>query len=80
MLFFFPRDYQDLTDRREIADLEEGQAAERSCGTVEDVELRNTGPGRCVLGVLVRGAERLPARRLVQPALHARAVRARASG
>ncbi len=55
LLFLFPRDYEDLTDRREIPDLEEG-ALQTVLGTVEDVELRNTGPGRCVLGVLLRGA------------------------
>ena len=56
------------------------QAASRSCGVVEDVDLRNTGTGRCVLGVLVRGRHRLPPRRLVQPAVHARAVRVRPAG
>ena len=53
LLFFFPRDYEDLTDRRKIADLEEGKL-QSVLGTVEDVDLRNTGTGRCVLGVLVR--------------------------
>jgi len=53
LLFFFPRDYEDLTDRRQIADLEEG-TLQTVRGTVEEVELRNTGQGRCVLGVLVR--------------------------
>ncbi len=55
VLFFFPRDYEDLTDRREIADLEEGPL-QSVLGVVDDVELRNTGAGRCVLGVLIRGA------------------------
>jgi len=54
ILFFFPRDYEDLTDRREIAQLEEDKM-QSVVGVVEDVELRNTGPGRCVLGVLIRG-------------------------
>jgi len=53
LLFFFPRDYEDLTDRRPIADLEEG-ALQTVCGVVEEIELRNTGTGRCVLGVLIR--------------------------
>ena len=53
VLFFFPRDYEDLTDRRRIADLEEG-ALQTVRGVVEEVELRNTGPGRCILGVLIR--------------------------
>ena len=53
ILFFFPRDYEDLTDRRKIPDLEEG-VLQTVDGVVEDVDLRNTGPGRCVLGVLIR--------------------------
>ncbi|MGQ9575677.1 MAG: ATP-dependent DNA helicase RecG [Thermoguttaceae bacterium] len=53
LLFFFPRDYEDLTDRRRIADLEPGKL-QSVLGTIEDVELRQTGPGRCVLGVLLR--------------------------
>jgi len=52
VLFFFPRDYQDLTDQREVIDLEEGRL-QTVRGTVADVELRNTGPGRSILGVLV---------------------------
>jgi len=54
VLFFFPRDYEDLTDRRKVVDLEEGKL-QTVRGRVEEVELRNTGPGRCVLGVLIRG-------------------------
>jgi len=53
VLFFFPRDYQDLTDRREIDQLEEDKL-QSVCGVVEDVELRGSGPGRSILGVLVR--------------------------
>jgi len=54
VLFFFPRDYQDLTDLRDIEDLEEDKL-QSVCGVVEDVELRGTStPGRSVLGVLVR--------------------------
>src|SRR3984893_9496280 len=53
VLFFFPRDYQDLTDMRSIADLEEDKLLSVR-GMVEEVELRNTGTGRSVLGVLSR--------------------------
>ena len=53
VLFFFPRDYQDLTDQREVAELEEG-TLQSVRGCVDEVELRNTGPGRCILGVLIR--------------------------
>ncbi len=53
VLFFFPRDYQDLTDRRDVADLEEGKV-QRIVGTVEDIDHRATGSGGCVVGILVR--------------------------
>ena len=53
LLFFFPRDYQDLSELRAIEQLTEGVPVSVS-GVVEEVELRNTGAGRCVLGVLVR--------------------------
>jgi ATP-dependent DNA helicase RecG len=53
LLFFFPRDYQDMSELRGIAQLEEDTPLS-VCGTVQEVDLRNTGPGRCILGVLVR--------------------------
>ena len=53
LLFFFPRDYQDLTDLRGIAELEEGVLAS-VLGTVEEVDLASRGPGRSILGVLIR--------------------------
>src|SRR5689334_595327 len=53
VLFFFPRDYQDLTDMRSIADLEEDKLLSVR-GVVEEVELRSTGVGRSLLGVLIR--------------------------
>jgi ATP-dependent DNA helicase RecG len=53
VLFHFPRDYQDFTDRREVPQLEEGKL-QSVLGVVEEVELRATGAGRSILGVLVR--------------------------
>jgi ATP-dependent DNA helicase RecG len=53
VLFQFPRDYQDLTDLRAIRDLEEDRLQSVE-GQVVDVDLRETGPGRSLLGVLVR--------------------------
>ena len=53
MLFFFPRTYQDMTDLREVHQLEEDKL-QSVCGIVEDMELRGSQPGKCVLGVLVR--------------------------
>ena len=55
VLFFLPRGYEDLTDQRTVDQLEEDKL-QSVRGTVEEVELRSTGVGRCVLGVLVRGA------------------------
>jgi len=53
VLFFFPRDYQDLSEQRMVADLVEGEL-QTVVGTVVEFELRGTGPGKSVLGVLVR--------------------------
>lgn len=56
VLFYFPRDYEDYTDRREIEELEPGKF-QTIVGTVEEFELRNIAPGRSVLGVLVRSGK-----------------------
>ncbi|MEI8374549.1 MAG: ATP-dependent DNA helicase RecG [Planctomycetota bacterium] len=53
VLFFFPRTYQDMTDLREVSQLEEDKL-QSVCGIVEDAELRGSQPGKCVLGVLIR--------------------------
>ncbi len=53
VLFFFPRTYQDMTDLREVHQLEEDKL-QSVCGIVEDMELRGSQPGKCVLGVLIR--------------------------
>jgi ATP-dependent DNA helicase RecG len=52
-LFYFPRDYQDLTDLDTIEDLEDG-ALVRLRGRVLDVDSRMSGQGRSITGVLVR--------------------------
>jgi len=52
LLFFFPRDYQDLTDQREVDQLEEGHI-QSVRGKVEEVEQRITRSGRHVVGMLV---------------------------
>jgi ATP-dependent DNA helicase RecG len=52
-LFFFPRAYQDLSELREIDQLEEGRPAS-VVGMIDEIDLRNTGPGKSLLGVLVR--------------------------
>src|SRR3970040_2002259 len=53
VLFFFPRDYRDMSELRTIAELEEDRPLSL-VGQVEEVDLRNTGPGKCVLGALIR--------------------------
>jgi len=52
LVFFFPRDYQDLSELRAIPDLEEGEAFS-VFGKIAEVELRNIGVGRTMLGVLI---------------------------
>ncbi len=53
IVFFFPRDYLDLTSLANVRDLEEGPTY-RLVGTVEEIDLRNLGPGRSMLGVLIK--------------------------
>ena len=55
ILFFFPRDYEDMTDRRPITALEEGKM-QSVVGVVDEVELRATSAGKSILGMLVHGA------------------------
>jgi ATP-dependent DNA helicase RecG len=57
LLFFFPRDYQDLTDLRTIDKLEEDKLQSVRC-EVEEIDIRNTGAGRSIVGVLVREDQR----------------------
>jgi ATP-dependent DNA helicase RecG len=53
VLFYFPRDYQDLTELNSIANLEEGRLV-RLRGVVAETEQRVASTGRSILGVLVR--------------------------
>ncbi|MFN3151034.1 ATP-dependent DNA helicase RecG [Bremerella sp.] len=53
LIFFFPRDYQDLLEIIPADDLKEDEPASIT-GVIEEVDFRGTGPGRSVLGVLVR--------------------------
>jgi len=55
VLFFFPRDYQDLSDERDLDHLEEGKF-QSVRGAVEDIDFRGTSSGGCVLGVSFRCA------------------------
>lgn len=53
LLFFFPRDYQDMTELRTVPQLEENVPVS-VCGVVDEIDERNTGTGRSMLGVLIR--------------------------
>jgi ATP-dependent DNA helicase RecG len=53
LIFLFPRDYQDLSDRRDIANLEEGPM-QTIRGEVVEVDARSGGFGKSQVGVLVR--------------------------
>jgi len=53
VLFFFPRAYQNMSELREIDQLEEGKLAS-VVGVIEEIDLRNTGAGKSLLGMLVR--------------------------
>ncbi len=52
LVFFFPRDYQDLTELSRVADLAEGNLV-RLRGKVEEVDARTSASGNSVLGVLL---------------------------
>lgn len=52
LVFFFPRDYQDLTELSRVADLTEGDLV-RLRGKVEEVDARTSAVGNSVLGVLL---------------------------
>jgi ATP-dependent DNA helicase RecG len=53
LVFFFPRDYEDLSDRRAIAELDE-ENIQTIRGEVVEVDGRSSGFGKSQLGVLVR--------------------------
>ena len=52
LLFLFPRSYEDHTDLRPMDNLEE-DLLQSVCGEVAEIELRNFGSGRSMLGVLL---------------------------
>jgi ATP-dependent DNA helicase RecG len=52
LLFNFPRDYQDLSDERAIADLEEDQLQSIRC-TVQEIAMANQGFGKTRVSILV---------------------------
>jgi ATP-dependent DNA helicase RecG len=67
LLFYFPRDYQDLSDRRAIANLEE-DVLQTVRGVVTEVDATSSGFGKSRVGVLVfDGQEYLRATWFNQP-------------
>ncbi|MFV2066578.1 MAG: ATP-dependent DNA helicase RecG [Pirellulales bacterium] len=72
LLFFFPRDYCDLTDVRQVDQLEEDRL-QSVRGTVEEVELRQLSGGRTLLGVLIiQGEQAMRAVWFNQPFMQAK--------
>jgi ATP-dependent DNA helicase RecG len=53
LVFFFPRDYQDLTELKSVEQVQEGQML-RMRATVVELDQRTSFNGNTVLGVLVR--------------------------
>jgi len=53
LLFFFPRDYEDMSELREIDQLVEDQECS-VVGVVEEIDIRSTGTGKCIVGVLIK--------------------------
>ncbi|MGD9128485.1 MAG: ATP-dependent DNA helicase RecG [Planctomycetia bacterium] len=54
LLFFFPRDYDDMSDVRAI-DALEPDLLQSVIGTVQESEIRSGRPGRSVVGILIQG-------------------------
>jgi ATP-dependent DNA helicase RecG len=72
LLFFFPRDYQDLSDRRAIADLEDDKI-QTIRGVVTEVDASSSGFGKSRVGVLVfDGQDYLRAMWFDQPFMRAK--------
>jgi len=72
LLFFFPRGYHDLSNRRSIAQLEEG-VDQSVRGVVEEVDHRSTAAGGSLTGILVReGSDYLRAVWFNQPHMRER--------
>ncbi len=72
LLFFFPRDYQDLSSVKTLGEVREGDAVSIA-GTIEEIDARVSDSGRSVLGILVRqGDEHLRGVWFNQPFLRQR--------
>jgi len=56
LLFYFPRDYQDMTERREIHELEENNKQQTIVGTIEEWSRKSTRRGE-MLTLVVKGSK-----------------------
>lgn len=74
VLFYFPRTHEDYSQIKTIDQLVEGEAA-AVVGVIEEVDMKNTGVGRTLLGVLIRqGTQYLRAMWFNQPYLRQKFV------
>ena len=53
LIFFFPRDYEDISDVRTVEELEP-ELLQSVVGTVQETDIRSGRPGRSVVGILVQ--------------------------
>lgn len=53
LLFYFPRDYEDLTDLRTIDKFEEGVTVSTRA-VVEEIDMRDRPGGGCIIGMLLK--------------------------
>src|SRR3954468_18037754 len=53
LIFFFPRDYEDLSDHRKISELDEDNV-QTVRGEVVEIDGRSSGFGKSIVGVLVK--------------------------
>ena len=54
LLFYFPRDYQDMTERREIDQLEEGNKTQTVIGVIEEWSRKSTRRGEMLTLVVAQ--------------------------
>ena len=76
VIFFFPRDYQDLTDLSSVGELQDDTLV-RLHGTVVELDQRHTSSGGTILGALIQLPGRARPRGVVQSALHGQAFACR---
>ncbi len=72
VLFFFPRDYEDVSRIRPIEELDAAEPV-TVLGTITEAELRNTRSRQVGIGSCHSGPITISACRVVQSALHAAA-------